>query len=396
MGSTLLDLQQKSCILKYMSFEADTNMEPAIAAAMPSARHIPALDGVRGVAVLLVMFLHYCGLKSGNPSALFQQITKIASIGQSGVDLFFVLSGFLITGILLESKLSRHFFRDFYVRRILRVFPLYYGFLIVIYLIGPLLHLWAPAPKHDQVWFWTYLQNLPMTFTQRSLAGPAHFWSLSVEEHFYLFWPFLIRRVDAPALRRVLFALVGLSVASRVVLIHLGYGTFYFTLCRLDGLSIGALLALAYRTERGLKRLRPLAVFALGTLTIVMPPLYVLTTGKGLDVIQIFKETLVAIMCAAGMVLALSPAGILKKLLEIGVLRSIGKYSYGMYVLHPSIFTAYAHHVNLASPALGMAVAFGGVYGICAAVWHLWERPFLHLKGRFSRVESRPSPLATA
>ena len=158
-----------------------------------SRKHIPALDGVRAVAVLLVICFHFWQVFTYGPYSL---VGKIAMWGQTGVDLFFVLSGFLITGILLDTKGSPSFLRNFYARRILRIFPLYYATLLTIYLIGPLFRWSAWVPENQSLWFWTYLQNLPMTFAPGHVAGPEHFWSLAVEEQFYMVWPFLVLRLD--------------------------------------------------------------------------------------------------------------------------------------------------------------------------------------------------------
>lgn len=121
------------------------------------------LDGVRAIAALMVMYLHFmASFKSDHP--FWQLLEKYASFGQTGVSIFFVLSGFLITRILMESKGSTRFFSDFYIRRSLRIFPLYYLFLILFYFVVPILQQVPIVPASEQVYFWVYLQNFAMTF----------------------------------------------------------------------------------------------------------------------------------------------------------------------------------------------------------------------------------------
>ena len=152
-----------------------------------SLSRLPCLDGIRAVAAMMVMVFHFVG-HHGEPRAIVQA----SVIGQTGVDLFFVLSGFLITRILLASRQSEHYFRSFYARRTLRIFPLYFGFLAIYFFLLPLLFGEPIPPAPTQLWSWFYLENVPQTFVSLRTSGPGHFWSLAVEEHFYLIWPLLV------------------------------------------------------------------------------------------------------------------------------------------------------------------------------------------------------------
>ncbi len=151
-------------------------------------RHIPELDGVRGVAVILVLMLHgfAWSMETEKWTGLARWVELATRPGWMGVDLFFVLSGFLITGILLDSAGKPHYFRNFYARRALRILPLYYGFLILIAI--------CYRGAHDYVFLSAfYLSNMAPILGVAVYYGPL--WSLSVEEHFYLLWPWLISRL---------------------------------------------------------------------------------------------------------------------------------------------------------------------------------------------------------
>src|SRR6476620_6207780 len=135
------------------------------------AGHLPALDGLRGIAILLVMLLHFAPYAPGlqSPTVLLDRLyLGLAGIGWMGVDLFFVLSGYLITGILYDTKGSKHYFRQFYARRFLRIFPLYYTALAIFLLVFPALHIFDSVTRElqgDAVWFWTYLYNMRVAVT---------------------------------------------------------------------------------------------------------------------------------------------------------------------------------------------------------------------------------------
>lgn len=176
--------------------EAANGLEVVAAAQAPAkanlpashlaSSHLPALDGLRGLAVLMILLFHFWQTMFQLPAAgsLQSQLRFLAG-GQTGVDLFFVLSGFLITGILLNAKNTPHFLRNFYMRRALRILPLYYLLVCGYFVFG-----WMNMGFHNAFaqlwWYFPYLQNVGMTFWPGSVSGPGHFWSLGAEEHFYL------------------------------------------------------------------------------------------------------------------------------------------------------------------------------------------------------------------
>jgi peptidoglycan/LPS O-acetylase OafA/YrhL len=160
-----------------------------------NSQRITNLDGIRGIAVLWVMLHHFQLYGEGFPPTTFldRQVERLTISGWIGVDLFFVLSGFLITGILLDSKSNTGYFRKFYMRRFLRIFPLYYGFLFAFMFVLPLIDPEGAEFQlqfKEQIWYWTYLINWKLaTIYVSEYIGISHFWSLAIEEQFYLVWP---------------------------------------------------------------------------------------------------------------------------------------------------------------------------------------------------------------
>ena len=149
---------------------------------------IPELDGLRGIAILMVLLVHFGMFQpQGHAEAA---VFRFFEMGWAGVDLFFVLSGYLITTILLKAKTSAFYYTHFYIRRFLRIFPLYYVFLTGFLLVT----LWQGAPVLEQVWYWSYLANFRIGLGHR-IDGLSHFWSLAIEEQFYLVWPLVIRHL---------------------------------------------------------------------------------------------------------------------------------------------------------------------------------------------------------
>jgi peptidoglycan/LPS O-acetylase OafA/YrhL len=207
-------------------------------------RWIPPLDGLRGLAILLVIFAHFGETLSAQrfPERVFR---SLFDFGGTGVDLFFVLSGFLITGILLDSRDAKNYFSAFYMRRILRIFPLYYfALLLVLGLIIPLERI--PLQFNDVIWYFVYAQN----WTLAIIPHLGHFWSLGIEEQFYFIWPLVVwaagrRRVFQIAIAGSLFSLaLRLFLVSRHVDVVLIYHNLF---TRMDTLLVGAACACIIR-----------------------------------------------------------------------------------------------------------------------------------------------------
>src|SRR5467141_1688790 len=182
--------------------------------------HVPALDGLRGLAIIMVLFVHFVG--ACQPESAFERILiKGSNYGVWGVDLFFVLSGYLITGILYDSKGSAHYYRNFYVRRILRIFPLYYGVLFLLFFVFPLFPSVYPTGLEEsarhQAWVWPFGVNLFIALRGWwALPYISHFWSLAIEEHFYLLWPLVVFSFRRETLERICLGVIVAALALRI------------------------------------------------------------------------------------------------------------------------------------------------------------------------------------
>src|SRR5439155_15871055 len=186
--------------------------------------HILALDGLRGIAILLVVFSHFVSNLRLTVNRIAYVPIALAHAGWAGVDLFFVLSGFLITGILVDARGSPYYFKAFYARRALRILPAYYGFLLVIFVVLPLLNIGAGnnymLARQHQGWYWLHLTNVMMAIGEIAGHGPypsTLFWSLAVEEQFYFIWPAVVAFCATSTLRKVCIAGIIGCIVLRIV-----------------------------------------------------------------------------------------------------------------------------------------------------------------------------------
>jgi len=357
---------------------------------------VPALDGIRAVAALMVMCLHFTTLE-GIPVGL----RKASLVGQTGVDLFFVLSGFLITRILLLSRTSGTYFSHFYIRRALRILPLYYLFLVIYFFVRPWLLGIPQAPLAHQVWAWLFLENVPLTFPGLVTDGPSHYWSLAVEEHFYLLWPLLVFFLARERLQAALWLFVLVPPLVRVVLLWQGVGVYYFTLCRMDGLALGALAACLYRKERMGSRALVLVGRALTiALVLALLAMFWKFSGSHAQWLQVVKLSFIpAFYFGVMMFCLIDPAsGLLRGALSLAPLRWLGKISYGLYVFHPLAFSLVARVAVISRDPWMVLVTFATFLAVTIILafvsYEYFESPILRLKDRFQY--GAPRSLAAA
>ena len=376
--------------------------------------HMPALDGLRGLAILMVLFVHFIG--DATPHSTLERVSvKLANYGIWGVDLFFVLSGFLITGILYDSRQSPRYFKNFYIRRTLRIFPLYYGVLIVLFGVLPLVSGLYPdalaGTARHQGWLWSYTTNVYLAMKGTwSLPYVGHFWSLAVEEHFYLLWPMFVLFFSRRALMRICVAGGLFALALRVVLARAGatdVTLVVFTPCRLDALLVGAYLAIAVRDvgfERVARRARPLLVAFAGV--VLLTSAWNATMGSLTSLMLPLRGTFVALTFGALLVTGLdvTPESWLGRVLHSSSARTLGKYSYGLYVFHGIIAYALVEHAigdrlgqklgtHMGATLIVAVVGAGASFLVSVASYELFEKRFLKLKERFAPSASRrPKP----
>ena len=381
------------------------NPTPAPTAPAPNARHIPALDAIRGLAILVVTLYRFRPT-SGDASVACDWLATVLSHGQRGVDLFFVLSGFLITGILYDAKEKSHYFRNFYARRALRIFPLYYGVLIGTLVLMPLV--WTrgypfEATRDLQGWLWGYGTNVLISWRGDWCFGYFdHFWSLAVEEHFYFVWPFAIFFSSRVTAQRWCIGLAIAAAASRIAcaaFTNNGPAVEVLTLFHLDALLVGAWFALAARGPDGLGGLVRMCRWMLPICgTLLLPEL--LLNKRILTV----PDTLYALFFGAMIVLAVSArsSSLLGRMWQSRLLRWFGRYSYGMYVFQLPLIpvVAFAFTAESLGGMLGSRLAGSLAYitlmlvattGTAYLSWHLFEKHILAWKTYFEVRADHPA-----
>lgn len=333
-----------------------------------SVKHIPQLDGIRAIAIGGVLLTHLWGYPAGH------WLNGFAQAGWIGVDLFFALSGFLITGILRDTQNDTGHFKNFYARRTLRIFPLYYALLVLTIVVLPHFKEIPAAAAHSGWMYWAYLGNVASTDGWKWFPLDIT-WSLSVEEQFYLIWPALIYRLSN---KRVLQLCLGLMVAMPLVrwALYEPLGWRWLTMVfRADAFAGGAALAVLMRMGVDMKWTK--------WLTLMWIPLLIFAPS-GL----LLREN--EAVCTLGYTLtSLASVGLISLAMQTSVFKAkpltyVGRISYGVYIYHPLCLVAFSLLVTtpgswvqlVAVSALTIVVATGSFY--------LYESPFLKLKKIFA------------
>lgn len=349
--------------------------------------HIPVLDGIRGTAILAVLVYHLIGHYRLIYSAI-GPTSMAVNLGQKGVDLFFVLSGLLITGILIDSRNSPNRWRNFFIRRALRIFPLYYATILIVYNLFPSVFNAVGTSKH-QWWLWVYLQNFGHNFGMCPDFG--HFWSLAVEEQFYLFWPFLVWALQTP--KKVFFLCLGTIITAFFVrLFFLNFEPFpaQILFTRMDALAGGGVLACYLRFDSANStELRRHCLRAALVTALVGAPAYLMLSGTGGGLLQAIKFSMFAVLFTglAGLALTFGDRHPVTRTLNSPPLRWLGKYSYALYVVHPFLITAVDHFggkaTSISREVFYLFVVATGSTLLARLSWSLIEYPALSLKKHF-------------
>jgi peptidoglycan/LPS O-acetylase OafA/YrhL len=361
-------------------------------------KFVKSFDGFRGIAVLLVVWYHVYDIL--RPAHL-GPVTAVASMGWVGVDLFFALSGFLITGILLRTRGREDYFHNFYVRRLLRIFPLYYGVVTVVLAVQ---YLHGRANADVPTWsLYTYLSNFFVADASRPDLAVAITWSLSVEEQFYAVWPAVVAFLSAGNLRLACLAVAIVSPTMRLLLHDPeNLGAYMNTLCRMDSLVIGALGAMAWYdhdevTVGAARRMAYPSMLLLGLMAVASA----LGVGDRWPILAALSYSLVAISTVL-VLLALASGGLprLSAALNWDPLAHVGRVSFGVYLLHPLAFMfcfGLWQSLGIGPPGddLGRAAAAFMLYtaasvAIASLVYQLVELPLLGLKDNMAPYKRTP------
>ncbi len=369
--------------------------------------HVASLDIIRAVAVTWVIIHNFEsppemeGIYEGVLGRLF---SVGAAMGWVGVQLFFVLSGFLITGSLVDAKGKQNAMRNFYARRVLRIFPIFYVTLFVLLVLVPVIvgtPSWLTLSVDNQVWYWLYLSNWVEPLMRMGGPGMAHLWTLAVEEQFYLLWPLCVLFIDRTRLVWVCLLLILSAFLFRAA-VTLGIldlpllSAYVFTIARWDALAIGGLLAIAIRNPIWFNRLdsnaeKILLVGGAYILVVLFVTHDLTPTG---DLISVVTQTVAAILSAYLIYRSITPGWMGRVFSGGGVfvfVRRVGLYSYAMYLFHRPL--QYAWHSSYRLEASGdfalgiqlynILVVFSLSFILAAISWQVIEQPLLKLKSYF-------------
>jgi peptidoglycan/LPS O-acetylase OafA/YrhL len=387
---------------------------PATASPATDRAYFPALDGIRGLAFVMVFVTHYLQLPWG----------------WTGVNIFFVLSGFLITGILYNTRNEPHHVRTFYIRRTLRIFPLYYGVMLLIVLLYPIFRwqwswawlLWPaylgnmarivpPGVPGSPSALLQFAQPLSRTFPSIQLSL-GHFWSLCVEEQFYLLWPWVIFGIKGTKSRSTLIRICAAGILVMPLLRILTTHTLLHTAdpgvllavtpFPFDALLIGSLIALARRSPWAYK-IRPAARILFVMIIAVF--VFWLTRhpyARHIPAVNDFYSyppwtftwgvTFIDLFAASLIVMALEQGSLTFRLFNLRPLRWLGRISYGAYVFHDILRVQIGHLLQPYTAHWVYATAAVGFVATLLLAWasfRWFETPFIRLKDRWTIASTR-------
>ncbi len=365
----------------------------------PKPARVRELDGLRGIAILLVLLKHgginadiFTAATHSAMSLPARGIRFLFNTGWMGVDLFFVLSGFLITGILVDTAGRTHYYRNFIVRRALRIFPLYYAFLLITFASS----MWLL--RNDILWFVTYLGNVRMflknSWPPLSLLAPL--WSLQVEEQFYLTFPWIVLESNRRTLKRILIGAVVVALVIRIALQltmpENNFATYTLMPSRMDALALGGLIAVLLRENPESLRNR-----FIPALTVICALGFAATwASRRPALVSTIGYSFIDLAFAGILILLITDAvPLLTAICRLKPLVGLGTIAYGLYLLQIPMFLAMN---RWGAPLAGfrggdfieMLLSFAAAILAAALSWRYFESPFLKLKDRFT-VQGSPS-----
>jgi peptidoglycan/LPS O-acetylase OafA/YrhL len=398
-------------------------------------KRIKSLDGVRGLAVSMVIISHLMFLSNYNENFLW----KFLKNGWMGVDLFFVLSGYLITSILIASKSKKNYFRNFIIRRTLRIFPLYYAVLIIVLIC---LFFYQNGNFQNLVWYFTYTSNIGMAINDNWLhvggnLELSHFWSLAVEEQFYLFWPLIIYFIPNKYIPFLAFLMVICGPEIRILIGEWmnseTMAAYVMTPARMDSLAGGALLASLYQNDVFSSSLQfrkiSWSILTAGLVTIIGGILFwnfgiicagllaisiaswikledkliswIALTITGIFAIGTIYQYVGVYIYSYNILFFVNIIHVVQKhrnkitifLFENRIVLELGKYSYAMYIFHHLFqhqwkwLTREVLHLDNLHPLIFqisfILIATSLTYCAALITWRLIEKPFQDLKIKF-------------
>jgi peptidoglycan/LPS O-acetylase OafA/YrhL len=373
-----------------------------------SPRYMPELDGIRGLAILGVLCSHgasVTGLFDARPNSPADSLFKLFMVPLwGGVDLFFVLSGFLITGILLRTKTAENYFTSFYIRRMLRIFPIYYLALTSSLMVGHFLTSLSNELPPSSSWkfaYFIYLQNWPAFWHGEKIMGGVWgaYWSLAVEEQFYFIWPVVIFLLSERTIVRICIIGMICALPLRLFLSYDYFGNSFglaqITSSRVDGLFAGGACAIYMFRNRRPVPMRWIIASASGGVAIIgyialFHTVELVSTGKWITTIGI---TGFALLSASLVAVSQHHIPFVHRILTSNWLRTVGRYSYGIYVYHLFIFLLFRAylmssagvrmHLNFPQRLVLLLSETVAVFVIAILSYDLFEARVLKMKKYF-------------
>jgi peptidoglycan/LPS O-acetylase OafA/YrhL len=345
--------------------------------------YMPELDTLRGLAISLVLVYHgfYYTNNGSAYAGIARTVIRLTRFGWAGVNLFFVLSGFLITGILLQARSEPNYYKNFYIHRALRILPAYYALLCVLLALH--------RPASFVALSAGYMANMAGLFGIPMAYGPL--WSLAVEEHYYLLWPMVVKRCAKSTIAAVTGFIVVACPLMRALYFRWGRHDDGLTWLIADGLALGSLIALGIRTRWATRRN---AAIAAGVLAAISTATFAVLFPIGM---QVPRTALAAALkfvpwnmgfAAVLIVAVLVSSSKATRATRLPVLPFLGEISYGLYLVHVLVFESYDRVKGIPAGATSVLVRFLFCATISVVIASLsrftYEEMFLRMKKRWT------------